>query len=56
MTPKYLLQAQAQVIKPIEQYTIDWQRIAEQVAEAADLIKNKEPEMKKKNGKRKKGY
>jgi len=55
MTPKYILQAQVQVIKPIEQYTIDWQRITEQVAEAAEMVKNKEPEMKKK-GRKKKGY
>ena len=38
------------------EYQIDWTKIAQQVAEAKLLVENKEPEMKKKNGKKKKGY
>lgn len=57
--PVYTLEVSAEVIQPIRQYEIDWQRISEQVQEAADMVKNKEfimTEMKKKNGKKKKGY
>lgn len=56
---KNKIRVEAEVIQPIKQYAIDWQRISEQVREAADMINNKEfimTEMKKKNGKRKKGY
>ena len=57
--PVYTLEVSAEVIQPIKQYEIDWQRIRDQVQEAADMVKNKEfimTEMKKKNGKKKKGY
>lgn len=57
--PVYTLEVNAEVFKPIRQYEIDWQRIRDQVQEAADMVKNKEfimTEMKKKNGKKKKGY
>lgn len=53
---KYVLSARAEVDNPIKQYEIDWNRILIQVREAAELVKNKEPEMKKKNGRKKKGY
>lgn len=56
--PKYILQAQAEVISSMGEFQIDWHKIAEQVADAKLLVENttKEPEMKKKNGKKKKGY
>ena len=53
------IKVEAEVIRPLEQYEIDWQRISEQVREAAEMVNNKEfimTEMKKKNGKKKKGY
>lgn len=54
---RYVLEAQALVIKQPEQYEIDWERIKQQVREAAEQLANfeKEPEMKKK-GRKKKGY
>jgi hypothetical protein len=57
--PKYRLQAQAEVITSMGEFQIDWHKIMQQVKEAQQLVdanKLQEPEMKKKNGKKKKGY
>lgn len=56
--PKYILQAQAEVISSMGEFQIDWHKIKQQVEEAQQLVdanKLKEPEMKKK-GRKKKGY
>ena len=54
---KYVLSARAEVVEKLPQYEIDWDRIREQVREAAEQLANfeKEPEMKKR-GRKKKGY
>lgn len=54
---KYVLSARALVVEKPKQYEIDWDRIAQQVREAALQLANfeKEPEMKKR-GRKKKGY
>jgi len=54
---RYVLTARADLVKP-QQYEIDWLKIAQDVREAAEQLANyeKEPDMKKKNGKKKKGY
>ena len=54
MTPKQ--KSIIEVSTSLGEYQIDWTKIAQQVAEAKLLVENKEPEMKKKNGKKKKGY
>lgn len=55
--PKYILQAQAEVITSMGEFQIDWHKIKQQVLEAQQLVDStiKEPEMKKK-GRKKKGY
>lgn len=55
--PKYILQAQAEVISSMGEFQIDWHKIKQQVEEAQQLVDSniKEPEMKKK-GRKKKGY
>jgi hypothetical protein len=46
--------------KELEQYVINWALIEQQCKEAAQAValiqKQKEPEVKKKNGRKKKGY
>lgn len=56
--PKYKLQAQAEVITSMGEFQIDWHKIMLQVREAQQLLdqREKEPTMKKKTGKKKKGY
>lgn len=54
---RYVLEARAEVVEKPQQYEIDWERIREQVREAAEQLANfeKEPDVKKK-GRKKKGY
>lgn len=57
--PKYRLQAQAEVITSMGEFQIDWHKIMQQVKEAQQMVdanKLQEPTMKKKTGKKKKGY
>lgn len=55
---RYVLSARAEVVEKPQQYEIDWERIRLQVREAAEQLANfeKEPTMKKKPGRKKKGY
>lgn len=56
---RYVLEARAEVVEKPQQYEIDWDRIRVQVQEAQQLLDSniiKEPTMKKKPGRKKKGY
>lgn len=54
--PKYKLAVTADVLGSQKQYEIDWDKIALDVKDAALLVNDKEPTMKKKPGRKKKGY